>query len=553
MQVDLTLLKVPERQLANRQVALGIDPANGIYTFENVKMNGNHEQVVDVPWVDGLETANMAYADGMFFDIISWDNTTFENRQMRLTLKLEPFATYLPTDATLFGWLEKTPILVHRGARINIGFDALKASSSFMLPTLPIIGGMAVNWVEVVATEDIETSDPSRFTIYGFPIFYRNREYVHTTEQWLTAKPGFPSEGAKRWPSLLNAMVDIDQVVGIPADSIQTVSVSPRCPWDYTLTGFQFYLQNYGGPEADGSDQIKAGTVIPELVVSKIMGKGVKPATPYIGTLHLSDFERLCGTVSVLDQSFNEVAQVPTEFFDLNNRLQYSVESISDITGLYTQISLFDTQSVITLTEGKLPWTGSAWDEYVRRNIEYDREMLSIQTRQTNEQFEIDTVEAAANAMLTLSAGSGALLGAPVAAASAATQTALEIGAAYLRKESGLRAAESAQLAAEGRMKNMPSSNFAAGYGLNFLQWGVNPLGGARFVVRTPANISETDFNNWVQYVGYPCGKVASCPVVTGYVKGNIYSMGPAEANIPGIVLSLMRNELANGIRMVVL
>lgn len=554
MITNLSLLHVPERQLANRQVRLAISGSSIVKTFENVKLNGNLEQTVPLPWESGLEHCNMVLADGRYYDILTWDNTTYEGRQMLLTIKLEPFATYIQPESNVFGFLERTPTLVHMGAKIAVSKDVLRPSHSVTLPSLPAFGTGRINWVEVVSTADIEPDpiDNSRFTIYGFPIIYRPEEMTLSNESWLDAAPDFPTTGAKRWPSLLNAMTDIDQIIGIPASSIQTVSVSGRSPWGSFINGTSgsMMMRNLNDT---GSEQIKAGTSIDNLVVSKITGKNIEPVqTTSPGAIDLTDFERLCGTVTLVDQMGNTVSEVPTEVFDSSNRLIIRSKTVSDITGIYTVLWFDGLDANYTLVEGKLPWAGSAWDEYVRQNLTYDREMLAIQNQTAGEQFGIDVLESTADAALTAAVGSSMLVGTAVSGALAGGQLVAGTLAAGARMASNIKASESSQLAREGQAKVMPSSTYQAGYGLEYLRRGLNADTRPRFLVQTPGNITEADFNNFVSYYGYPCDKVSTCPLETGFLKGNIYDFGTYQDAIPSTALSLIRNEIAKGLRFVV-
>lgn len=193
--------------------------------------------------------------------------------------------------------------------------------------------------------------------------------------------------------------------------------------------------------------------------------------------------------------------------------LSYKAQSFSDNTGLYTQIDIGKNgqHHMIRIPEGKLPFTGDAWESYQALDRAYDRESLGLTIEQNDSQAvasgATDVFQAVlAGALTGGTAGTvaipgigtvagavvGAVAGLAIALGTTVVTTILEDDAA--RKEQELK---------ERHIKQQPGTGYQIGYGLSYL-FNSSRIG-AGFVLYEPPSITA----NKVEWYGRVHGFVS--------------------------------------------
>lgn len=530
---------IENHQLANRQYYIGTKPTP-IETFSNIKVTDNIAQSIQLPWNDDFKYCNLVEIEGKFYDVIGIDNITFKDKSVILNLILNPVVSYLSPNMSVSGYWTRTPSMQMPGVKVSIGNDILKQSRTIALPCLKSSTPRAF-YYQITSKYDVDTSSVTGINLYGGLVPWMS-SYLPTA----TLNNYKVSPSASRYFAPLNYMLsDIAKYTGLPTDSIIDVSISTRCPWKTTYSSAN---NSFGIQKLDGT--YITGYQIPSTLINivKLIGSDAYISSDVNNalTLTLSDYERYCGRVYIVDEMGNEIAEIPTEIFNSSNSLTYYCYASSDFTGIYTHFKYND--KIIVWPEGHLPWVGNSWSEYQVSALAYDRAELARSIEAVRKQQEIDTVAALSNAMLTSAVGvsmgntAGAMLGAA------------QMGLGVITSEMMAKLSES-QLYAKQRnkenyIKTQPSANYQVGYGLDYCNRS-EIRGGAVIRIDTPANMTSTDFNNYIAYNGYPCNKYATFNLTSGYIEGILYTVPKSGANPlgNGPQLDALRKEIAAGCR----
>lgn len=563
MERTVDLLRVEQLQLANKQyvVRSGATLGTVIKSYPNTKISDdiNLKVVLPVDDSDALKNVNMLRinqpnGEHDYYDILNIDTQTFYNKSIIVTAIYDAVASILSSSSVLAGYYDRARIPLNLGAKLSPTDDALRIDSILQLGQISGLGGKfhIPFYVEITTKHDIVSEDNSTLGIYGSFIDFDIR-YM-SQPQYLTWYVG--DESGSPLLTLRDLISSIDVFPGIPSDSIVNVSISRRCPWKYRIIKDDGNNVGYCLRYADDTD-------VPVLIhptepvatirgvfpihVSTANSVHIKESDEHSleRTFAITPMQRWCGEISIVDERGNTVGSIPTEYFDSNNRLRYKFYTISDYGMMYSIFEFADRQ--IIMPEGSLPWVGDAWLDYAIRSRDFDREEMRNAVASVYEQRNIDMINAVGSGMLTAAVGAttnpaGALLG--------VAQMGLGLVTSEMQADLAARNIHAAQNIREGRMKAAASVNYQTGYGLEYCQRSVS-MGGARLEISVPANLTETEFNNFVQFYGYPAKKYASLQVQTGVIKANIYSMNNIiEKNGPK--MDMLRKLLADGIRIVV-
>lgn len=534
----LDLYYIPAHQFANRQFFIGTKTSYKLGSVSGVKYNGNLVQTLKLPDNALFAKFNVVGLGGKYYDVVSVDSSTQEQKSASIKIVFNPVITYISTAATISGYWERTPSMLVNGVKLGVTDDMLKTSRTVKLPNLGTAAGVETFYYQITAKYDLATSDSTKLCLYGGIV------------PWLSYY--IPSGTASTWQirstqdtlycALSHILNDIDTMTGLPSDSIVDVSVSARCPWKTSFSNPIYSIMAGSTPCAPVSDS-------PSYSVIPIIGSGAHDTTDKANalTLTLSDYERYCGRVMLTDEMGNDIAEIPTELFNSSNQLTYYCYGSSDFGGLFTHFKYLD--NIIVMPEGRLPWVGDNWIDYQIRTMTYDREELARNISTVKQQYEIDAINAVGNAMMTSAVGAmsnpaGSLLG--------LAQMGLGLVTADMAKDMNIRDLYAAQSNKEALIKASPSNNYQVGYGLDYCHRSAQ-VGGAKLKIQTPANITSTDFDNFVAYRGWPCNKYATITPSTGYLKGILYSV-PVSGTDPagnGTEIDALRREIANGVRIV--
>lgn len=536
-------------QLANRQFM--VRPANDadltkyeMLSYDNVKNTGNMVQNIKIPYHANIPLCNMVGMNGKFYDIIAFDNTTFNEKSVVLSLRFNPITSILNNGSWISGLWDRTPTAINRGVKFNIADDALIQSQFIPLDTLKATytSGVSPFYVQVTATYDIMGGTRQNdLTQYGFFVPYTPEVLSSAFNDKL-----WPYSGGTAYMSLMDLITSFDNLTSIPPSAIMDVSISRRCPYNYGINGQFFWLK-----DKDGEQLLPANQNGTHSIYRFIGNQAARsPRWNYDNSINISNLERFCGRVTLVDERGFDVCEIPTEYFGLivngSSGLNYSYETIADISGIYTQVQIKGMNKVFTLAEGHLPFIGDAFVEYQTRSLQYDREAIAINAQMMKDENELNkqmmmfrTAMSVASNPVSMGAANS-IISLPVEMAAKDASLGISINGMYAN-----------QNLKEARIKASPAPATGTAHGLDYC-FRSHVLGGAGFRVEKPKNLNDSDFNNYVAYHGYPCGRYAQLPTQEGFIKGIIYSISNTILSINGPELDMLRREISEGFRIVI-
>ena len=530
------LYSVPNEQFINRQYFIGTKPSP-LVSYNNVRFTPEIVQSITLPNDAYIDQANMVKMNNRWYDIVSLESVTYEARTRNIGLAFNPVVTFLTPSTPLSGYWERTPTCQHRGARLNVADDTMKISRKVYLPKT----FEGLYYIEICSKRDIVANEDS-LSWYGM-WGYSDDDYPSSPSEFgVPAGPDYfyPSHN-QQFPPLGSLIENLADVTGIPSSSILSVCISPRCPWQYVDVpageGTASYIALKKGPGYVTAKQFSSGKYYHRIDGSYC---DISADMTTSKTLTLTNFERYCGRISLVDERNNEIAQIPNEYFDSTNKLTYYCYGQSDVAGLYTVFKYGDIVNIIT--EGTLPWLGDSWQDYILQEQLYDRQELARNITAMREQRNIDILNSTSSAILTGAVGLAGG-GEAIAIGAGLAQVGIGIATGLLQEQSQIKSMQKALKNKEGLIKATPTSNYSLGYGINYIQ--MSKLGGAHIKIETPANLTEADMNNYVKYQGWPCNKYVTLTPSTGFLKGNLFS------DVSGgnaVEINELRRELAEGV-----
>ena len=545
MIADIQLFNVPNHQLANRQFVVG-NLGTPIKTVTDVKVGNGPVLDIALPWDDAFTNANIVKIGDRCYDIVGIDDVTYSEKTIRMRLMYNAVTSLLRKDKNgkiiIDGWWERAPIPSPTGGQIAITNDTFKPKrTEFFYVNEDTGNGFKKYYYQVVTNRSIETGEEGKLSIYIGFIPYRPDVLYTLSGAYLIGQSG------GTWFShidIVGMISALPTILGVPADAIMDLSITPRSPFEYTDTeGLNFI--KYNGEISDFIKLRESGQEYYGSATVKLIGNRLAEHEPYVATMTgITEFEKYCGSFYLVDERGNEIMKIPNEYI-VNDSLTIPAHTICDITGIYTIYEICGKQYMVP--EGKLPFIGSAWNDYNIRSREYDREALTRAVENARAQRDIDMINSIGNSMLTLG-----LAGAtnPTGAVAGIAQMGMGIATSELSLRLNERNLYAEQNAKEGLIKNSPSQNYQSGNGLDYL-FKSYKYGGTHIRLDMPANTDENAFYDYIKYRGYPCGMYRSVELPSdGYIKGNIYNDFSAIGN--AVETDMLRREIANGCRIVI-
>ena len=535
---NVKFLNVPQASRAARRYVIGnLDkPGNIIYTAENVKVSEELDFNLNIEYFDNYSKVNIIKVADRYYDVLAVKEISRKSSVLQFTVTYNPISSLLDSGSSLYGWFERTPTKIYPSARINIATDTLKQSRFIALDDLHQVGASNHYYVQIVSRSGpIDEMEPSTLTMYGTFVPYSPKHPAGPAEGFLVTT----ADSSKTFPTLRAIINDIDERLGIVADDVVGIHVSARCPWSF----------KHESPDAYDFLKTTGHVVTPIFDQHGWNGKVKinesdcerKPETQ--STITLTDKERYTGTVSIVNQTGSVIGVIPTEYFDRNNKLDFTWQPYADYTGVYTIVKYAD--QMVIIPEGQLPWVGDAWATYEARSREFDREAMLHAIQISREQLNIDIASGVSGAILTGTVGAASGSG-PIGVGAGIVQAGIDIATAVARQQMAERDIRFQQQLLEARVKAAPSSHYQTAYGLDYLRASLYGLGlGIR--IDTPANLTDEDFNQHMAQFGWPLNRLATVGITDGYIKGQVYNMDGY-----GLMGERLREEIASGCRIVI-
>lgn len=542
MIADIKFLNVPQASLVARRYVIGtLDTAeNVIYTAEDVKVSEELDFTLNIEYFDNYSKVNIIKVGDRYYDVLQVKEITRKSSVLQFAVTYNPISSLLDSGSSLYGWFERTPIKKFPAGRVITGSATMEEYERVPFTNItPIVIGddqYDPYFVQVVSNYSIGAAEgyKNKLSVYGY--FLDASDYMPSSDILPTTIYG--NDNVK-YPHFREIMSDSAAAYGLPADSIIDVSVSKRCPWQFDQRTFDskplIPLKRVAGGEVPSPSG--ATSFIAE--ISRYM---CKPSEREVVTLNYSDYIRYNAVFNIVTESGEVVGAIPNEYFDSDNKLTIGWQTYADYTGLYT---ILDFNGInVVVPEGRLPWTGPEWSNYVARSREYDRQAMERAIATAKEQLNIDLLNGASNAMLTsaIGAAGGNVSGAVAGLAQFGLSAISSMRGFELNKSN----VEFEQTLNENRIKAAPMSNYSTANGLDYFRRS-KITGGMGIRIDMPSNLTEVQFNDQISYYGWPCNRIATITPKTGFIKGQIYNMDGY-----GLMGERLREEINNGVRIVI-
>ena len=170
----VTLYRCSAHQLANSQYKIGSWSSYVLDTKANVKVTGDDQQVITLPYDTDYETINAVGIDSKIYDVIGVDQNTLASASTKLRIQLNPVSSFIASGATISGYWERLPSKVATFGRFDIGYDAMKESRYVQFDSIPISGsttGIKTYYLQITARAMLGSS-LSEIRQYGMFVFW---------------------------------------------------------------------------------------------------------------------------------------------------------------------------------------------------------------------------------------------------------------------------------------------------------------------------------------------------------------------------------------------
>lgn len=442
-------------------------------------------------------------------------------------------------------------------------------------------------WVSLTATKtpyDVTGS----YEIYGFPIeagtlldLYQDDSYnVGAVETQTYVDSSLTDATFPKLASLFHGKTLED--LGIAADAIIDISITPYPPFSYEWANYKFYLTDASGFKLyplfieynDGTKDTKSKNVMYNITGSR--DDKFNPIS-FDRTVTLSESELTTGQLSIMQGNGSLMGSIPTAWAtETDNGFQLTLRSqvIADYSQLVYRIAVIKPDAtgetteygVFTLPGTHIPYMGNAWDSYRAYSMSYDREAMEFTIDQTKNAMIANVADAGINLAVGVATG-GASIAAKQASLESTGATQAQItyaNTAYQGQQmqagasagtgiigsivggfQQIHAAEFNQSLTERRAQAQPGNAYNASDGLfNLYIEMTDPLSVA---VSVPVNLTETLFNEFIENFGYANEGEYTQELTYGFYQGTIYS----SPSMTGPRFAELVNAFNAGIRLI--
>ena len=323
---------------------------------------------------------------------------------------------------------------------------------------------------------------------------------VENTDQYLDGGLAASNNQYYVYPSLKAIMNDLPLILGVSSGDIYDVSVSEDCPVAYTFTAEAGY---------DGRDIIVIDDAAAVLRNFNVGGTTYHVMLSDIHDLimdwqektvllQLDGNETVMGQVQLIGSDNTVVTTIDTRYFSYNSvsakwELTLIYRLKMDVGSMYTELQLPD-GNVLRFTEGRLPWVGSAWADYVATQRNYDRTIAVVEKDKAQTEMAAGITTSLANGVFTSVFSGGAGAGTAVLGAVGNVANYYE----------GERARANELAAKEGLMKSTPGTLYSPEYGVTYLNLMFNSEPMRQICLAMPIDVSAQDFTDYINTHGYP-------------------------------------------------
>ena len=513
---------------------------------------------INVPSFTGYETANVAKIGSNFYWITGYQQSTIFNGTIDFRLSIMPPTTLLRKNDTLTAYFERSPTYITK--YLHDDFTGGVVGMSDIKP----IGNVIVNandtsealyWVQITGL--YEHGGGNEIVRFGCFVTVDKGEAFSDVYLDYRVIYGDP-DSLEMYPSLATIINQIESITPFTGNNtVLDVSISRRCPYAYKVTHVtggtapytvydRIVLKDSSNNDILPGNGTGIGASADLYWIDNYLNLDKLVTEAGTATYTLDDYDRMCGSFGIKDWNRNLVMTFPVAE---SNTITY--QTYADLSGIYTIID--NGHRRITLPEGKLPWDGSSWSDYVAYSMDADREAAYNSQQYALYQYETDkqkilgnliaggTTNIIGGALLTGNAA-GAVMGAIGSAGGAVVDSmALERDLTLQYRQiydDYMLAQKKAQLAA--------GSAYNVGYGLIYvaLTCQDNDL---QIGLLAPMENGSDLMTAYTARYGYPCEGSQTITVGTGFYKGII----PATSTLNGVIFDLLNANMRTGFRFV--
>lgn len=553
---DIALISVPGYSPSANEYPLfntSVGDVYAEYTIEDVKVSKDLDQTITISEFAGYENYNIVRIGNIYYGITSIRQNTRVKGSVDISITALGLTSAMSDNhSTVSGYFVKMPAADTEYYENNgVGKETFYNADA--LPQLPKYYINQIFWGEItlkaklpeVGSESVVKKGIHR---YGFFFQYPEQDVRLPT---LATDVLFPS---------LDDILNCDNFGNLTGDDIADISVSIRCPYNYTLQGVGYpqLSENSAAFAPSGilgtftEDQI-AKTIKVYLLSDRGTSLSwreemdVTDIIPQIGDT-LTESQRF----RLRDHNGNDILQIDKSLAvwaqdidpsDPTLPQKYVIpmryRTISDMSGIYTELEIGT--KIITLPEGKIPWSSSAWDQYRAYTMNYDRELITEDIRYAKERILTDAIQTGVsgagiglismNPAVALASGIGGAVGGAITSGIDAEQRA--------------RHSKNQQTLKENLAKEQPGTVYAPSYGLTYI---------IQNIIRQ-LSLYTTKFKSdpTRKYEGYNASLEVTDEGITRFANGfnrMLYaSFKPYNATLPALLYERAVQDLADGRR----
>ena len=533
-----------------------------------------------------------------YYWITDMNRSSIVNGATVFNLEFNAITTMLKKGSKVKGQWLRSPVNYTPWKQQNVvsGTMGLKRKIQLM-PYMYDAYKQQLLWVSLTASKTPENISGS-YEIYGFPIeagtlmdLYQDSSYtvqnVETEAYDAETETTLEDAVFPRLNSLFHGQSL--PMLGIAADAILDISITPYPPFDYTVNVYgdtqpnKFYLVRANGIKLyprhikynDGTKDTYSGYVMYNITASRDYQYN---CISTVTNIELNEMEATAGQLSIMQGNGSVMGMIPTGWAtatDTGYTIKLRSQIIADYSQLVYRIAVLkqtvetgDTEElgVFTLPGTHIPYMGNAWDSYRAYSMSYDREAMEFTIEQTKTAMIANVADAGINLAVGVATG-GASIAAKQAsmASTGATQAQITYAnTAYQGQQvqagasagtgiigsivggyQQMQAAEFNQSLTERRTQAQPGNAYNASDGLfNIYMEMTDPTCVA---ISLPVNLTETIFNEFVENFGYANEGEYTQELTYGFYQGTIYS----SQTMTGPRFSELVNSFNAGIRLI--
>ena len=572
-----------------------------IHTIKDVKISADLDQDRTVPTFEGYENASMVKTSAGWYWVVGVRTSTMYNDSIVVAMHYCASTSMIKAGDSIKGiWTRRSKALgcdpkVQQAVSNSPMISNIKAQSPKMYAKAQFgtdnvsETSFRIFWVQITSSNYIkndQTVVKGHITRYG--TFALNDDDTSSTLKYLAWDTSGDKDYVPTYPSIGDIINNIDATLGIESSSVLDISVIPICP--YVFESFDVVHTGPfepGQPEPE-NEWVNQYTVLKSRngIIKPWVGKDVSievgpipgqttlktfkfrvynldynwdiepiSTTVYNPIDHedtlsftLSDMELNLGQLQVKNWEGNIIASLPVVSKTNTIYMNY----ISDSTGLYTLLRHVESNQHVIINSAKLPYLGSQWETYRAYSLDTDRKALEFAQEQYDKQFQMNMASAVFNGVVGagLGAASGGSAGAIGAGVGAIGGLASGVASGILGKEMNDMKLRQDQQLTEMRLRASPATTYNTAYGTNQLNL-MERFGGGIYI-SMPANLSNDEFNHYVDEFGYPTEGVQTLTIGTGYYKGRVLAQQNNKV-FSGIKFERLQEEFNNGLKFVII